>query len=229
MGLVWSTGTVKDVHRAVELEMKTKASFKLIGERHEYMCIDGVQLDFNELLIYLIKHFGLEEKVHTRGCEIAITVDGAKLDDYCIHVTCGFKITDKDARDSLHIDIDNPLKRGKLLLLTIQRSKNTFPITSIIAKDNKFTYNKFLRHIFEFSQELRDVEIPELGWKPFCVSEPQDMKSSQLCIIVVALRKKFRIFVTCAKITVTTFLVPIKLYVAIVRKFVTRDVVIIIQ
>jgi hypothetical protein len=45
MGLVWSSVTVKDVHCAVEQEMKTKVSFKLIDERHEYMWIDGVQLN----------------------------------------------------------------------------------------------------------------------------------------------------------------------------------------
>jgi hypothetical protein len=125
----------------------------------------------------------LEENVRASGCEIAITVDGAKLDDYCIHVTCGFKMTDKDAHDPLDFDEDDdPLKRGKLLLPTIQSSKNAFPITSIFTKDKKSTYNKFLRHIFEFGQELRDVGIPELGWKPFRVSEPQYMKSIQLCM-----------------------------------------------
>jgi hypothetical protein len=35
----------------VECEMQTKVSFKLSGEHHEYMCIDGVQLDVKELLI----------------------------------------------------------------------------------------------------------------------------------------------------------------------------------
>jgi hypothetical protein len=49
MWLVWSSGTFKDVHRAVEREMKTKVSFKLIGERHEDMLIDGVQLDVKEI------------------------------------------------------------------------------------------------------------------------------------------------------------------------------------
>jgi hypothetical protein len=77
-------------------------------------------------------------------------VIGATLDDYCIHVTCGFKMKDKDARHPLDINEDDPLKRGKLLLPTIQSSKNDFPITSLIAKDNTSTYNKFLRHIFEF-------------------------------------------------------------------------------
>jgi hypothetical protein len=163
------SGTVKDVHRAVEQEMKKKVAFKLIGERHDDMWIDGVQLNVKEFLIYLIKHFGLEEKARASGCEIDITVDGVKLDDYCIHATCGFKMTDKDARD--------PLTR-KLLLPTIQSSNNDFHTTSSIAKDNKTTYNKFLRHIFEFGQELRDDGILELGWKPFRVSEPQDMKRS---------------------------------------------------
>jgi hypothetical protein len=51
MGLVWSSGTVKDVHRAVEREIKTKVSFKLIGEHHEDMWIDGVQINVKELLI----------------------------------------------------------------------------------------------------------------------------------------------------------------------------------
>jgi hypothetical protein len=81
MGLVWSSCTVKDVHREVEQEMKAKVAFKLISERHGNMWIDGVQLNVKELLIYLIKHFGLEEKARASGCEIAITVDGAKLDE----------------------------------------------------------------------------------------------------------------------------------------------------
>jgi hypothetical protein len=52
------------------------------------MGIDGVQLDVKELLIYLIKYFGLEEKARASGCEITITVNGAKLDNYCIQVSC---------------------------------------------------------------------------------------------------------------------------------------------
>jgi hypothetical protein len=119
--------------------MKTKVAFILIGERHDDIWIDGVQLNMKELLIYLISYFGLEEKARASGCEIAITVDGAKLDDYCIHVTCGFKMTDKDIHNLL---------TGKLILPTIQSSNNDFTITSIIRKDNKSTYNKFLRQFF---------------------------------------------------------------------------------
>jgi hypothetical protein len=129
-------------------------------------------------------------------------------------------MTDKDARDPL---------TGKLLLHTIQSSNNGFHITSIIAKDNKSTYNKFLQNIFEFGQELRDDGIPELGWKPFRVSKPQDMKRSQLCMNPGGSAKQIPYFFTCAKDTVMIVPVPIKPYVASVREFVKRDLVIIIQ
>jgi hypothetical protein len=60
MGLVWSSGTVKYFNRVVEREMKTKVSFQLIGERHDDMWIDGLEINLKDLLIYLIKHRGLE-------------------------------------------------------------------------------------------------------------------------------------------------------------------------
>jgi hypothetical protein len=72
-------------------------------------------------------------------CEIAITVDGAKLDDYCIHIICGFKMMDIDAREPLIIDENYPLKRGKLFSVTMKSERNSFPITSLIAKDNNAT------------------------------------------------------------------------------------------
>jgi hypothetical protein len=59
MGLVWSSSMMKDVHRAVAREMQMKVPFKLICERHEDMCIDGVQLDVKERLINLKKDLGL--------------------------------------------------------------------------------------------------------------------------------------------------------------------------
>jgi hypothetical protein len=64
----------------------------------------------------------------------------------------------------------------------MQSERNCIPIISIITKDNKATYDRLLTRIFEFGQELRTVGIPELGYRTFCVAEPQDMKSSQLCM-----------------------------------------------
>jgi hypothetical protein len=56
VGLVWLSGTIKDVHRAVEKEIISKVSFKRIGEANQGMWVDGVEIDVKELLIYLIKH-----------------------------------------------------------------------------------------------------------------------------------------------------------------------------
>jgi hypothetical protein len=64
----------------------------------------------------------------------------------------------------------------------MQSERNLHPCVSLVAKDKKSPYDKFLKHVLNFLQELRDQGIPELDWKQFKVSEPQDMKSSQLCM-----------------------------------------------
>jgi hypothetical protein len=80
------------------------------------------------------------------------------------------------------VDELDPIKRGKLMFGNMQSERNVLPIMSLIAKENKSAYNKFLPHIFQFRQELWDVGVTELGWKPFRVSEPQDMNIRQLCM-----------------------------------------------
>jgi hypothetical protein len=101
MGLVWSSGTIKDVNRAVERELMSKVSFKLISEAHQDVWVDVVELNVKELLLYIIKHYGLEANARATCCDISITVDGAKLDDYCCHIICGFRLTNKDSKDPL--------------------------------------------------------------------------------------------------------------------------------
>jgi hypothetical protein len=64
----------------------------------------------------------------------------------------------------------------------MQSECNYHPCVSLVVKDNKSTYDKFLTHVFDFCQELLDHGIPELGWKQFKVVGPQDMKISQLCM-----------------------------------------------
>jgi hypothetical protein len=49
-GLVWSSSTVKDVHRAVESDLEKQVSFKVIGERFNGNWIDGVELDVKNYL-----------------------------------------------------------------------------------------------------------------------------------------------------------------------------------
>jgi hypothetical protein len=181
-GLVWSSIRIKEVHRAVEEVMMKEMDFTIINVRHNDTWIDGVEIDAKKLLIYLVSHYGLSEKARTVGIEVSITVDSAKLDDSCCHTTAGWKFTDVSTRDPLIFDNNDPEKRLKLLVETMQSEWCCLPIITMIAKYNKATYDKLLRHIFVFCQEIRDNGIPELGWLPLRVAEPQDVKISQLCM-----------------------------------------------
>jgi hypothetical protein len=128
MELVCSSGMIKDVHRAVEREIMSKVSFKLIGEAHQvcgWMILSSM---WNNSYFFIIKLFGIQAKARSTCCEKSITVDGAKLDDYFCHITCGFKPTDKDSKDHLS---------GRLLFDTMQSERNCIAIVSIIAKDKK--------------------------------------------------------------------------------------------
>jgi hypothetical protein len=56
-----------------------------------------------------------------------------------------------------------------------------FPIMIMIAKDDKDTYEKYLRDIFKFCDRLRTEGLDE--WKPFKIADPQDIKLLQLCLM----------------------------------------------
>jgi hypothetical protein len=56
---------------------------------------------------------------------------------------------------------------GGVLFETIQLEKKRMPIVSLICKNKKATYEKFLLHIFEFGQMLHVERFPELVWKKF--------------------------------------------------------------
>jgi hypothetical protein len=107
------------------------------------------------------------------------TVDGAPLDDKTGHVTIGFNICNKSVIDPLmERIIFNEHDYGP----NLQSGKKCIPIVVIFARDDKKTYNDYLRSIFEHVHVLRTEGVPELGWLSFEFPEPQDMKSIQLCL-----------------------------------------------
>jgi hypothetical protein len=178
--LLWSASSVKRVFRKIEIEMKDEISLKVIIYRNaKGRIVDGIRFDTKQLFTYLVHHFGLSEEAKVRQVEIALTVDGAPLDDKIGHITIGFKMCDKAARCSImKLLIFNEEKEGP----NLQSGKFCFPVAMILAKDNKETYNKYLREIFNDVQVLRSEGIPELSWLTFDIPEPQDMKSFQLCL-----------------------------------------------
>jgi hypothetical protein len=143
------------------------------------LIVDGIKFNVRQLFKYIIHHFRLSEEAKIRKVEIAITVDGAPLDDKTGHITIGFKVCDKDAVDPstkqkiFNEDDDSP---------NLQSGKFCFPVAMIFAKYDKQAYNKYLRDIFEKVDKLRNEGVPECEWLPFDISEPQDMTSFQLCL-----------------------------------------------
>jgi hypothetical protein len=83
----WSSAEVKRVQRKAERDMQDVVSFAVIKERHQYALVDGVRFNTRACFEYLIESFGLSEDAKHRNVEIAGTVDGARLDDNCQHVT----------------------------------------------------------------------------------------------------------------------------------------------
>jgi hypothetical protein len=176
--LLWSSSSVKRVFRKIEIEMKDEISFKVIRDRSaKGQIVDGIRFDTKQT--YLVHHFGLSEEAKVRQVEIALTVDGDPLDNKTGHITIGFKICNKAARCPLtKLLIFNEDKEGP----NLQSGKFFFPVAVLLAKDNKDNFNKYLRDIFNDVKVLRSKRIPELGWLPFEIPEPQDMKSFQLCL-----------------------------------------------
>jgi hypothetical protein len=72
-------------------------------------------------------------------------------------ITIGFKVCDKDAVD--------PITKRKIFNNNddgpnLQSGKFCFPIPMILAKDDKQTYNKYLRDIFEEVDKLISEGVP---------------------------------------------------------------------
>jgi hypothetical protein len=96
------------------------------------------------------------------------------VDDHCGHETVGFKIVDKDATYPIS---------GKIIFYELDNMQSCtwcFPIMMMIAKDDKDTYDKYLRDIFKFCDRLHTEGRDQ--WNSFNIADPQDMKSLQLCL-----------------------------------------------
>jgi hypothetical protein len=169
MKMVWSSGTIKNVHRQVEADMQQTIPMTFIHEIHDGEHVDRVKFDVAAIFEYFIEKFGLSEKATNGTVIIAITIDGAKLEGKLCHITIGFNIVDVDAVDP---------NTGKKALWC-------FPAMTIIAKDNKSTYKKYFDYIFDFCNKVRAngwTTKYSTQWNPSLVPEPQDMKSHQLCL-----------------------------------------------
>jgi hypothetical protein len=172
--MVWSSGSIKRIHRSVELKMQEIVQMTLINEIHDGESVDGIQSDEEAVFRFIIEKFGLSEKANNGTVDIALTIGGAKLKCKLCHDTIGFKLVDVDAIDP---------NTGEKVLKSMQSDQWSFPLVTIIEKDNKSTYIRYCDHIF-FGNSVRVnglVGSDGSQWEPFLISEPQDMTSHQIC------------------------------------------------
>jgi hypothetical protein len=171
--LLRSSSTIRNTMAVDEKMMSTKVPWKIV-EGSKVQIHDGLEFDTKALFIHLIRSFGLEEQAKRGELEMEFTIDGAKLDAKINHVMWGFKLT--------YINSRCPI-RGKLIyseLKKMQSDEWAFPGKSVFEDDKKETYETIFCDQFDFVREVRNYGIPELGWLPCTIAEPQDMKAHQI-------------------------------------------------
>jgi hypothetical protein len=173
--LLPSTSSIPKAMTCAEKIMTETVPWELVDGSKENIN-GGFSFDIEKLFIHLIKSYGLEEKSKNGEVEIAITIDGAKLDSKVAHVSFGFKLTDKDyvcpiAEKNIFYELKN-----------LQSDKWCYPVKTIFEKDNQETYEEHFENEFSFVRRVRAIGIPALGWKPFKIGEPQDTKDHQITL-----------------------------------------------
>jgi hypothetical protein len=128
--------------------MKEEITLKVIRDRNaKGQIVDGIRFYTKQIFTYLVHNFGLSEEAKVWRVEIALTVDGAPLDNKTGHVTIGSKFCDKDAICPLtKHTILNEEKEGP----NLQWEFFCFPVAMLLAKNNKDTYRKYLRDTFNY-------------------------------------------------------------------------------
>lgn len=160
----------------------------LIGyERRETKYGEVYYMNFNRVIRLLLKATGLYEKAQQTNVSIAFTADGAALMKSRTHVSCGVKITDVDG---FHPKTGLPLTQppegddlGGTYFNFVQSRELCAILIMADAKDSKDLYRDVFKEFYDYSERLRlhgmEAEDGEPALKPFLVTHPQDMKSSQ--------------------------------------------------
>jgi hypothetical protein len=73
--------------------------------------------------------------------------------------------------------VQSPSKVCFYELKNLQSDKWCYPVKTIFEKDNQETYEEHFDSKFSFVRRVYTLGIPALGWKPFKIGEPSDMKA----------------------------------------------------
>jgi hypothetical protein len=90
----------------------------------------------------------------------------------------------------------------------LQSDKWCIPIKMFLAKDNKETYLRHVKDVFDFCQRMETVSLSEHGWLPVMLAEPQDMKSIQLYVRRGGAAKRKHVLCHCCPCSSDDLAVP---------------------
>jgi hypothetical protein len=180
-GFLPSSSGVKRVRRAVERYGRKRIKCKK-GTIKGTKGGEFYEFNVDDLLVYAIKAFGLEEVAKHRAVRISVSIDGAQLSKRLTHVTCGFKVADIAARcpftgRSLFMDADQALLQSRNLCI---------PVKIGMCKETKEIYRNEFENIFVRFHELSDKYDGALpidsaftaaGFKPIRVAVNCDMSA----------------------------------------------------
>jgi hypothetical protein len=147
----------------------------IINKMHDGESVDGISFYEEAVFTYIVEKFDLSDKANNGTVEFLLTISGAKLDGKLCNVTIGVKLMDMDSIDP---------HTGHKVFKKMHSDAWCFPLATIVSKDNKSMYATYFSHIFDFCNLLHYEGFTlsdGTKWKHCLISEPQDMKSHQIC------------------------------------------------
>lgn len=133
--------------------------------------VECVQFDYEKLLTYSLKVFGLYDRAKQVSVMISPTLDGADISRNIQHVTAGVKFNDPNT-----IDPTSGLPIGLQDQSCPVQSPELCTVWSMyLAKDNKHLYDTAFSDFFAFFRRISTEEC--FGFKKFNVASPQDTSS----------------------------------------------------
>jgi hypothetical protein len=133
--------------------------------------IDGVEFDYEKLLIFCLKMFNLYDIAKEEGnVMLAITLDQADISSNICHIRAGVKFIDRRGIDPI-----SGLPIGATDGITPQSRNVCIPFKMVMLRDSKEVYEDHFRDFFEFFAKLHNGSM--YGMKKFNIKSPQDLSS----------------------------------------------------
>jgi hypothetical protein len=171
-----------------------------------------VQFDVDQLLVLVIKAFGLTEVAKTRAVRINLSIDGAQLSKRMSHLTMGFTVSDPAAIcpfTGRPLGMNNDTK--------LMQTRNVcFPVKILMHKETKQIYDEFqdvFNRVHSLSDKFEGETRPtsplwDEGFKPLSVGLNMDLSAVWKMFKVGGAAKVQTLFCHCCSVNSNVIHVP---------------------